>query len=73
MADTENMTMEEEYNPDSKKRMNWAHFVESDVVAFFDAHELERLSIDDGTGNRAKLARTKSNGIKIEYTSSVVL
>lgn len=73
MTDNENMTMDEEYSPDNKKRMNWAHFVESEVVAFFDAHELERMTLDDGTGSRAKLARTKSNGIKIEYTSSVVL
>ncbi|MEF9894308.1 MAG: hypothetical protein RSA12_05295 [Clostridia bacterium] len=66
-------TMEEAYNPEGKKRVNWAQFVEGDVVAFFDAHEIEKMTLEDGNDNKAKLARTKSGGIKIEYTSSVVL
>ncbi len=66
-------TLEEAINPEGVKRVNWAGFVEGDVVAFFDAHELEKLSIEDGNGNKAKLQRTKANSIKIEYTSSVVL
>ena len=36
-------------------------------------HILEKLTLEDGLGNKAKLQRTKNNGIKIEYTSSVVL
>ncbi|MEA4897324.1 hypothetical protein ACH6CV_06860 [Bacillota bacterium Meth-B3] len=66
-------TLEEAINPEGEKRVNWAGFVEGDVVAFFDAHELEKLSLEDGNGNKAKLQRTKGNSIKIEYTSSVVL
>ncbi len=66
-------TLEEAINPEGVKRVNWAGFVEGAVVAFFDAHELEKLSIEDGNGNKAKLQRTKGNSIKIEYTSSVVL
>lgn len=66
-------TMEEAYQPEASKRKNWAGFVEGEVVAFFDAHELEKMTIEDGNGNKAKLARTKANAIKIEYTSSVVL
>lgn len=73
MTDNIPKTMEEAYEPDAAKRKNWAGFVEDKVVAFFDAHELEKMTLDDGSGNRAKLARTKGNGIKIEYTSSVVL
>ena len=66
-------TLEEIMNPEGVKRVNWAGFVEGDVVAFFDAHELEKMTLEDGNGNKAKLQRTKSNSIKIEYTSSVVL
>jgi len=68
-----NKTMEEELFPEQSKRRNWAAFVESDVVAFFDGHELEKLTIEDGNGNKAKLQRTKENTIKVEYTSSVIL
>ena len=51
----------------------WAGFVESTVVNFFDEHKMEKLSIEDGNGNKAKLSRTKDNGIKIEYLSTVMM
>lgn len=51
----------------------WAGFVESSVVNFFDENRIEKLSIEDGNGNKAKLARTKDNGIKIEYSSTVLM
>ena len=51
----------------------WAGFVESSVVNFFDEHKIEKLSIEDGNGNKAKLVRTKDNGIKIEYSSTVLM
>ena len=51
----------------------WAGFVESNVVNFFDEHKIEKLSIEDGNGNKAKLAKTKDNGIKIEYSSTVLM
>lgn len=66
--------MEEE--PENKKKVSpqkWAGFVESTVVNFFDEYKVEKLSIEDGNGNKAKLARTKDNGIKIEYSSTVLM
>lgn len=64
---------EETVNPEGTKRKNWAGFVENEVVTFFEKFEMERLIVEDGSGNKAKLQRTKANSIKIEYTSSVVL
>lgn len=66
-------SLEETLDPEGAKRINWAGFVEGKVVAFFDANELEKMTIEDGNGNKAKLLRTKVGSIKIEYTSSVVL
>lgn len=66
--------MEEE--PKEKKKTSpqkWAGFVESTIVDFFDEHKIEKLAIEDGNGNKAKLARTKDNGIKIEYSSTVLM
>ncbi|MGN1043579.1 MAG: hypothetical protein ACI4PR_02100 [Acutalibacteraceae bacterium] len=51
----------------------WSGFVESTVVNFFDQYKIEKLSLEDGNGNRAKLSRTKDNGIKIEYYSTVMM
>lgn len=60
-----------------KERKNsphkWTGFVESTVVNFFDEYKLEKLSVEDGNGNRAKLSRTKDNVIKIEYLSTVLM
>ena len=55
------------------KRQKWSGFVESEVVNFFDKHKIEKLTIEDGNGNRAKLARTKDSGIRIEYSSMVTI
>lgn len=51
----------------------WAGFIESTVVNFFDEHKIEKLAIEDGNGNKAKLTRTKDNSIKIEYLSTVIM
>lgn len=60
--------MEEE-----NKKMNWAGFVETTIVNFFQQNELEKLSLEDGKGNKAKLTKQKDNVIKVEYTSTTTL
>ena len=65
--------MNEDFSEKKKiSPQQWAGFVESNVVNFFDEHKIEKLSIEDGNGNKAKLAKTKDNGIKIEYSSTVL-
>jgi len=63
------MTIMEEQN----KKLNWAGFVETTIVNFFQENDLEKLSVEDGKGNKAKLAKQKDNGIKVEYTSTTTL
>ena len=66
--------MDEDFSEKKKiSPQQWAGVVESNVVNFFDEHKIEKLSIEDGNGNKAKLARTKDNGIKIEYSSTVLM
>ena len=66
--------MNEDFSEKKKiSPQQWAGFVESNVVNFFDEDKIEKLSIEDGNGNKAKLARTKDNGIKIEYSSTVLM
>lgn len=66
--------MDEDFSEKKKiSPQQWAGFVESNVVNFFDEHKIEKLSIEDGNGNKAKLARIKDNGIKIEYSSTVLM
>lgn len=60
--------MEEQNN-----KKNWAGFVETTIVNFFQENELEKLSLEDGKGNKAKLSKQKDNVIKVEYTSTTTL
>ncbi|MDR1116775.1 MAG: hypothetical protein LBL09_00830 [Oscillospiraceae bacterium] len=66
-------TMEEELNPEGAKRVKWSEFVETSVLDFFDGHKLEKITVEDGNGNKAKLSRTKDNGIKVEHSSTTIL
>lgn len=64
---------EEEENPMTAKRRKWSAFVEGQAADFFTGYKLEKMTIDDGNGNKAKFSRTKDEGIKVEYTSAVLL
>ena len=66
-------TLEEFVNPEKERKINWAAFVEADVANFFNQHSLEKMSIEDGNGNKAKLSRQKDDGIKVEYSSTTIL
>lgn len=56
-----------------KDRKNWVSFVESDVINFLMLNEIDKMSIDDGQGNKAKLTRRKDGSVYVECTSSNVL
>lgn len=58
---------------EKKSRKSWVAFVEGEVVNFMMQHDLEKMTLDDGAGNKAKLARRKDNSIWVECTSSNVL
>ena len=62
-----------EENPMTAKRRQWSAFVEGPAADFFTGYKLEKMMIDDGSGNKAKFSHTKDDGIKVEYTSAVLL
>ena len=57
----------------TRDRGGWVGFVESDAVNFMTAHNIGKMTLDDGEGNKAKLTRRKDNSIYVECTSSNVL
>ncbi|MEF9879733.1 MAG: hypothetical protein RSE58_03445 [Clostridia bacterium] len=57
----------------TRDRKNWVAFVESDVVNFLTLNEIEKMTMDDGQGNKAKLTRRKDGSVYVECTSSNVL
>ena len=62
------LTMEEELDPEKARRGRWASFVECEAANFFVDNKIEKMSIEDGNGSKAKFTRTKDGGIKVEYT-----
>jgi hypothetical protein len=54
-------------------KIKWTGFVETALVDFFAAYKLEKLQVEDGNGNKAKLSLTKDNGIKIELSSISII
>lgn len=56
-----------------EKPITWDAFVQGDVVNFFTAHNIEKMTLDDGNGNKAKLSRVKDCGIKIETSSTTTI
>lgn len=59
--------------PQPRSRKGWVAFVEGEVVNFMTQHNLEKMTMDDGEGNKAKLTRRKDGSIFVECTSSNVL
>ena len=55
--------MNENTNP------KWHDFVDNELVEFFKKYNLEKLTADDGDGNKVKLSITKDNDIKVEQSS----
>lgn len=74
MTETESLSaMEAELNPDEARKLKWSTFVETQLADFFMNFKLEKMSVEDGNGNKAKLSRTKDNGLKIEQSSTIIL
>jgi hypothetical protein len=69
-------TIQESVEGTEKKRATrhgWVGFVEGEVVNFMVQYEVEKMTLEDGAGNKAKLTHLKDNAIKVECTSSNIV
>lgn len=76
MSDERRPTIDELMDGKDKpkaSRKGWVGFVEGEVVNFMTHHDIEKMTLDDGAGNKAKLTKLKDNSIKVECTSSNIL
>lgn len=53
-----------------KTREEWYKFVNSDVVNFLAANGLDKITVDDGCGQKATIKINKNGEYKIQITSS---
>ena len=69
-------SLQDAVNPEKgqkERKMRWPAFIETDVVNFFNLNQLEKMTLEDGNGNKAKLTRQKDDGIKVEFSSMTIL
>lgn len=65
--------MMETQDAPKRDRKSWVGFVESDVVNFVQLNGIEKMTMDDGEGNKAKITRRKDGSFYVECTSASVL
>lgn len=58
---------------EDEKQITWDAFVQGEAVHFFTEHNIEKMSLDDGNGNKAKLTKLKDCGIRIESSSTTTI
>lgn len=58
---------------EEKQPMSWDAFVQGPAVHFFNEYGLEKLTLDNGNGSKAKLTKMKDCGIKIESSSTTTI
>jgi len=56
-----------------KPRRGWVGFVEGEAVNFMNQFDIEKMTLDDGAGNKAKLSRLKDNAVKVECASTNIV
>ncbi len=65
-------TMLEEYEPEQAAKLRWTEAVDGPICELFSALKLEKLTAEDGNGNKVKLSLTRDNEIKIELSSITI-
>ncbi len=76
MSEEKRPTIEEMIEGKEKKqvsRRGWVGFAEGEAVNFMLANDIEKMTLDDGAGNKAKLTKLKDSSVKVECTSSNIL
>lgn len=68
----EHAVIEAEQSPEESRKIQWTRFVETTLINFFHDNKLEKLSVEDGFGNKAKLSKTKGDDLKIEQSSTTI-
>lgn len=57
---------------DKKKNINWPAFIGADVLNFFNQNNIDKMTIEDSLGNKARLTRQKNDEIKVETSSTTI-
>ena len=55
------------------KKQGWEAFVKQDVLNFLITHELQSITVDDGSGKKAVIKRTSKGDFSVQITSNEIL
>lgn len=56
-----------------KTKEEWHKFINSDVLNFLVANNLDKITVDDGCGQKATIRINKNGEYKVQITSSETL
>lgn len=48
----------------------WEIFVKGELLAFMTANNIEKITVDDGCGKKARISRNKNGEYKVNITSA---
>lgn len=68
----ENKVIEAEQSEEESRNIKWARFVDTALINFFHANKLEKLTAEDGFGNKVKLSKTRDDDLKVEISSTTI-
>ena len=59
--------------PQIKNKESWEGFVKGEVLNFLIGHNLQAITVDDGTGKKATIKVTSTGDYKVQITSNETL
>ena len=71
--DNENMTTEQMQNTPIMTKEQFDSFVKSTCTGFMASHNLEKITVEDGTGRKGQVKINKNGEYIVQITSKEVL
>jgi hypothetical protein len=59
--------------PELKNKESWEGFIKGDVLNFLIGHNLQAITVDDGSGKKGIIKRTAGGDYKVQITSNETL
>lgn len=59
--------------PQIKDKESWEGFVKGEVLNFLIGHNLQSITVDDGTGKKGSIKVTSTGDYKVQITSNETL
>ena len=56
-----------------EKKLSWEGFIKQDVLNFMMEHNLQAITVDDGSGKKGVIKHTSKGDFSVQITSNEIL